>query len=164
MESSTTVIRKIRPEDNVEVARVIRKVLIEVGVPKVGSAYADKALDHMYENYHVPRADYFLVVEEGKILGCAGIAQLENYEGNVCELQKMYFLQEARGKGIGKRMIQICLDQAREYGYEKVYIETMPYMKAAQELYKKSGFEYIDAPMGNTGHFSCPVWMLKSIQ
>src|SRR5680860_1778439 len=164
MESSTIVIREIRQEENAEVAQVIRKVLIEIGVPKVGTAYADKALDHMYENYDVPRADYFLVVQEAKILGCAGIAQLENYQGNVCELQKMYFLEEARGRGIGEGMMQVCLDRARKYGYEKVYIETMPYMKAAQKLYTKSGFEYIDAPMGNTGHFSCPVWMLKSLQ
>ncbi len=164
MENGTALIRTILPSENAEVAKVIRAVLVEMGVPKVGTAYADKALDHMYENYDVPRADYFLVVETGKILGCAGIAQLENYEGNVCELQKMYFLEEARGRGIGKRMMQVCLDRAREFGYKKVYLETMPYMKAAQELYKKSGFEYIDAPMGNTGHFSCPVWMLKNSQ
>ena len=30
-----------------------------------------------------------------------------------------------------------------------------------QKLYKKAGFQYLDAPMGNTGHYSCPVWMLK---
>lgn len=163
METSTTVIRGIRPEDNAEVAQVIRRILVEIGVPKVGTAYADEALDRMYENYNTPRAAYFLIIEENMILGCAGIAQLENYEGNVCELQKMYFLQEARGRGLGAQMMQVCLEHAKEYGYEKVYLETMPYMKAAQKLYKASGFEYIDAPMGDTGHFSCPVWMLKSI-
>jgi len=47
MESSTTVIWEIRPEENAEVAQVIRKVLIEIGVPKVGTAYADGALEHM---------------------------------------------------------------------------------------------------------------------
>lgn len=164
MESSTIVIREIRPEDNANVAQVIRKVLIEIGVPKIGTAYADEALDRMYENYNVPRADYFLVIEDEKILGCAGIAQLENYEGNVCELQKMYFLKEARGRGLGAQMMQVCLDRTKEYGYEKVYLETMPYMKSAQNLYKKSGFEYIDSPMGDTGHYSCKVWMLKDIQ
>ena len=78
-----------------------------------------------------------------------------------CELQKMYFLPEARGKGLGTKMMQVCLNRAREFGYEKVYIETMPYMKAAQKLYQKSGFEYIDAPMGDTGHGACQVWMLE---
>ncbi|ASV31959.1 GNAT family N-acetyltransferase [Maribacter cobaltidurans] len=156
-------IREINPGDNEEVARVVREVLVEMGVPKVGTAYADKALDYMYEKYDVPKATYFVIDDGGNIIGCAGVAQLENYEGNVCELQKMYFLKEARGRGLGAKMMEVCLDRAREFGYEKCYLETMPYMKDAQKLYKKSGFEYIDAPMGNTGHYSCPVWMLKTL-
>lgn len=156
----TAIIREIQQEDNAEVARVVREVLVEMGVPKVGTAYADKALNIMYETYNVPKATYFVVEDKGKIIGCCGVAQLENYKGNVCELQKMYFLGETRGRGLGAKMMQACLNRARKYGFEKCYLETMPYMKAAQKLYKKTGFEYIDAPMGNTGHFSCPVWML----
>lgn len=156
-------IREIKPEDNEQVAKVIRKVLEDMGVPKVGTAYADKALDDMYAEYDVPKATYFVVEHDGKIIGCAGIAQLQNFEGNVCELQKMYFLEEARGKGIGSEMIQVCLQRAKEYRFDACYLETMPYMEAAQKLYKKNGFEYIDAPLGNTGHYSCPVWMLKKL-
>lgn len=158
-----TTIREIKPEDNEEVARVIRKVLEDLGVPKVGTAYADKALDQMFGNYDVPKADYFVAEENGRIIGCSGIAQLENYDGNVCELQKMYFLEEARGKGLGYKMINVCLKRAKEYGYEHCYLETMPFMEEAQKLYLKIGFRYISAPMGNTGHYSCPVWMLKSL-
>ncbi|RPG29213.1 MAG: GNAT family N-acetyltransferase [Muricauda sp. TMED12] len=158
-----TVIREITPEDNAQVAQVIRKVFEDMGVPKVGTAYADKALDDMYSNYNVPKAAYFVVEHDGKVIGCAGVAQLDNYEGNVCELQKMYFLEEARGKGLGAKMIEACLEKAKEFGFEACYLETMPYMEAAQKLYKKNGFEYIDAPMGNTGHYSCPVWMLKKL-
>lgn len=160
---SNAIIREISPKDNRSVAAVIRKVLVDLGVPKVGTAYADKALDHLFENYDMPRATYF-VVEDGKqILGCAGIAPLENHEGNVCELQKMYFLEEARGRGLGAKMMQLCLDRAREYGFEKCYLETMPYMEDAQKLYLKTGFRYIDAPMGDTGHYSCTVWMLLDL-
>ncbi|NJB70538.1 putative acetyltransferase [Saonia flava] len=159
----TATIREIQQRDNAEVAKVVREVLVEMGVPKVGTAYADKALDIMYETYDVPKAAYFVVEDKGEIIGCCGVAQLENYDGNICELQKMYFLKEARGRGLGAKMINICLQRAMEYGYEKCYLETMPYMKEAQKLYQKSGFEYIDAPMGDTGHFSCPVWMLKTL-
>jgi len=155
--------REILSNDNAEVAVVIRKVLIDLGVPKVGTAYADKALDHMFENYDKPRATYFVVENQGRIIGCAGVAQLENYQGNVCELQKMYFMKVARGRGIGSKMMNKCLNRAKEYGFEQCYLETMPYMASAQKLYKKTGFEYIEAPMGNTGHFSCPVWMLKQL-
>jgi len=157
---SKPIIRPIEKADNEQVATVIRKVLIELGVPKVGTAYADAALDMMYETYDRPKARYFVVEDQGTLIGCAGIAQLDNYDGNVCELQKMYFLEEARGKGIGTQMMQTCLDTARDFGYEQCYIETMPYMKAAQKLYTRTGFRYIDGPMGDTGHFSCPVHML----
>ncbi|TXN35439.1 GNAT family N-acetyltransferase [Flagellimonas hymeniacidonis] len=157
------VIREITPDDNAQVAQVVRKVLLEMGVPKIGTAYADKALDDMYGAYNTAKATYFVVEDNGQIIGCAGIAQLDNYEGNVCELQKMYLLEETRGRGLGSKMITVCLEKAKSYGFEQCYLETMPYMKAAQKLYKKNGFEYIDAPMGDTGHYSCPVWMLKKL-
>ncbi|WP_291864275.1 GNAT family N-acetyltransferase [Maribacter sp.] len=160
---NTTFIREIEEKDNAEVATVIRKVLIDLGVPKVGTAYADKALDSMFENYKVPKATYFVVEQDGAIIGCAGVAQLENYEGNVCELQKMYFLEEARGKGLGAMMIRTCLEKGKEYGFDKCYLETMPYMKAAQKLYLKTGFTYLEDKMGDTGHYSCPVWMIKDL-
>lgn len=157
---SKPIIRPIQKADNEQVAAMIRKILVDIGVPKVGTAYADVSLDMMFETYDHPKAMYFVVESEGKIIGAAGVAHLDNYEGNVCELQKMYFLEEARGKGLGNEMMQVCLDKAREFGYEQCYLETMPYMKAAQKLYQRTGFEYIDGPMGNTGHFSCPVHML----
>lgn len=156
-------IRHIQHSDNEALASVIRTVLVDLGVPKVGTAYADKALDCMYENYQSANHAYFVIVEEGKILGGAGIAPLQEYQGPVCELQKMYFLSDIRGKGLGSKMIEKCLSQARDFGFEQCYIETMPYMKAAQKLYQKMGFKYIDGPMGNTGHFSCPVHMILDL-
>lgn len=157
------IIRPIQKSDNKQVAQVVRKVLVALGVPKVGTAYADKALDEMFEAYDRPKAEYFVIDDDGVILGCAGVSQLENYEGNVCELQKMYFLEEARGRGLGTEMMRVCLDQARAFGFEQCYIETMPYMKAAQKLYVRTGFQYIDGPLGDTGHFSCPVHMIYDL-
>ena len=112
-----TVIREIKPEDNAQVAQVIRKVFEDMGVPKVGTAYEDKALDDMYAHYNKPKATYFVVEHKGRIIGCAGVAQLDNYDGNVCELQKMYFLEEARGKGLGAKVIEACLNKAKEFGF-----------------------------------------------
>lgn len=159
----TPIIRLIEKKDNSQIAKVIRSVLEDFNVPKVGTAYADKSLDCMFETYHKPKTVYFVVEENDKIIGGAGVAKLDNFEGNVCELQKMYFLPEARGRGIGMQMMEFCLAKAREFGYEKIYLETMEYMTHAQKLYKQAGFEYIDSAMGNTGHYSCPVHMLKNL-
>lgn len=157
------IIRPIQKKDNPAVAQLIRSVLLELNVAKTGTVYEDVSLDCMYETYNQPKAAYFVVEENNTLLGGAGVAQLANYDGNVCELQKMYYLPASRGRGIGTQMMQRCLEAAKNFGYEGCYLETMPYMKAAQKLYTRSGFEYIDAPLGDTGHFSCPVHMLKKL-
>lgn len=156
-------IRVIQKKDNPTIAQVIREVLIALNVPKVGTAYADPHLDYLFETYLVPRSVYFVVENNGKIMGGAGIMQLENSDENTCELQKMYFHPEARGLGLGTQLMEKCLQSARDFGFENCYLETMPYMKAAQKLYTKSGFEYLEAPRGATGHSSCPVWMLHKL-
>lgn len=157
------IIREITQKDNAEVAAVIRNVLIEHNVPKVGTAYADVSLDCMFETYRESGSLYFVAEVNGKIAGGAGIAPLQNGPEDVCELQKMYFLPELRGTGTGSNMMEKCLAFAAGAGYTQCYLETMPYMEAAQKLYRKSGFEYLEAPMGDTGHSSCPVWMIKTL-
>ena len=156
-------IREIQLKDNPKIAKVIRKILIEFGVPKVGTAYADKILDTLYEAYDTEKAIYYVIEKEGEIFGGAGIKQLDNYDGNVCELQKMYFLPEARGIGLGSKMMETCLQKAKEFGFEQCYLETLPYMEDARKLYRKAGFKDLDAPMGDTGHYSCNLWMLKEL-
>ena len=154
-------IREIQIQDNQQIAAVIRNVLIELNVPKVGTAYADPQLDFMFETYSEVKSAYFVIENDGKILGGAGVKQLENKDTNTCELQKMYVLSEARNLGLGAKLMQNCLQKAIKFGFESCYLETMPYMEAAQELYRKVGFDYICSPLGNTGHTSCPIWMLK---
>ncbi|SDB43674.1 putative acetyltransferase [Flavobacteriaceae bacterium MAR_2010_188] len=156
-------IRPIKANDNEKLAAVIRSVLLEMGMPKVGTAYADKSLDHMFETYQEKGKSYFVVEEDVKILGGGGVAPLDNFEGNVCELQKMYFLPEARGRGVGFKLLELCLDKARNLGYEQCYLETMPYMESARKLYQKYGFNNIDKPMGDTGHHACQIWMIKDL-
>jgi putative acetyltransferase len=157
------IIRELHIDDNQYLAEVIRAVLIEFGVPKVGTAYEDKALDRMYETYNSDKASYFVVIRGREILGGAGIMQLQNSEENICELQKMYFAPEARGKNLGLQMMETCLQKALEFGYEKCYLETLPYMEGARKLYNKVGFTSLDAPLGDTGHYSCTMWMLKTL-
>jgi putative acetyltransferase len=75
----------------------------------------------------------------------------------------MYLAPEARGKGLGKQLIEKCLAFAASYGYKQVYIETMPELQKAMSVYEKFGFHYLDGPMGDTGHYGCSVWMLKDL-
>jgi putative acetyltransferase len=60
-------------------------------------------------------------------------------------------------------MIVKLLELAKNFGFSLCYLETMLSMHAAQKMYVANGFSYINAPMANTGHYSCPVWMTKSL-
>lgn len=156
-------IRKIEAKDNADLALIIRNIFEELNAPKEGTAYADPYLDKLSEVYQAENEIYFVVEVNGEVKGGAGIAPLANDNSGICELQKMYFTLEIRGLGIAQDLLQKCLDFAKEMGYKKCYLETLPYMEAAQKLYKKFDFEYINAPIGDTGHSSCHVFMLKDL-
>ena len=156
-------IRPIEPQDNPFVEALIKSVFDELSLPKTGTAYEDLSLKTMFENYNRENSMYFVLEKEGKIIGGAGIAVLENSLNDICELQKMYFAPEARGLGLGAQLMEICLKKAKTFGFTACYLETLPEMKAAQKLYVKSGFDYLCQPLGTTGHTSCPVWMLKKL-
>ncbi|MDP5000655.1 MAG: GNAT family N-acetyltransferase [Flavobacterium sp.] len=157
------LIREIQQKDNESIAKVIRNIFHELDAPKVGTAYADPILDTLYEVYQESRSVYYVVENEGKVVGGCGVAPLENGDATVCELQKMYFAPEIRGTGYAEKIIEMCLEFAKTEGFEICYLETLSFMTAAQKLYKRIGFENIDGPMGNTGHNSCEVWMTKKL-
>lgn len=156
-------IRLIQPEDDPQIGQLIRTVLEEFNVPKVGTAYADPSLDGMFQAYQKDNTQYFILTDGRNICGGGGIAPLENYLDPYCELQKMYFDKRVRGMGYGRKLMDLCLSFAQACGYSYCYLETMDYMTQAQKLYQQSGFEYIDGPLGDTGHHACGVRMLKTL-
>ncbi len=125
------------------------------GAEGPGYAINDPEVDAMSIAYTQPRAAYFVVEADGEVRGGGGVAQLTGAADEVCELRKMYFLPELRGLGAGSALMQRCLDAARSFGYRRCYLETLHGMHAAQRLYERNGFARLDAPIGNTGHFSC---------
>lgn len=158
-------LRPIKEQDNAAIAAIIRAVFVELDAPREGSAYADPSLDCMYQHYQAEsRAAYFVAEMEGRIIAGCGVGPLSGEPSHVCELQKMYMTPECRGWGIGAHLVQACLEQAKQFAYTHCYLETLPNMKAAQALYVKFGFRYLDRPMGNTGHSNCPVWMLLDLE
>ncbi len=156
-------IRQIIPEDNKAIANVIRTTLKEFGADKPGTVYYDPTTDDLYALFQTAGAVYHVAEMEGEIVGGGGIFHSAGLPKDTCELVKMYLLKKARGLGLGKLLIQKSLGFAKEAGYKNVYLETMPELKQALNTYEKFGFKYINAPMGNTGHFGCDLWMLKEL-
>jgi putative acetyltransferase len=149
------MVRLIGPSDNPHVASIIRTVMPEFGANRKGFAIHDEEVDNMFGAYAKTGCAFYVCELDGKILGVGGIAPLQGGEDDTCELRKMYFLPEGRGKGLGKILLQTCLGAARELHYKYCYLETFNTMKSAIKLYEKNGFKKIPGPLGNTGHFAC---------
>lgn len=73
-----------------------------------------------------------------------GGAAIRAYEGDVVELKRVFVRDEARGQGIGTRLVSELLKLAKEAGYKKMILETGHLLKESCHVYRKLGFEAIE--------------------
>jgi len=156
-------IRTILPADNQALAAIVRNTLTEFGVNKPGTVFDDPTTDHLFELFQQPNSIYFVAERNDEIVGGAGIYPSNGLPPGVCELVKMYLIPSVRGMGLGQQLIKQCIEFARSAGYNQVYLESFPELQKALRVYEKFGFEYLDGPMGNTGHYACDRWMLLKV-
>ncbi|MBJ6146246.1 GNAT family N-acetyltransferase [Hymenobacter sp. BT559] len=160
----TITIRPIAPGDNAALARAVRDTLSEFGAAKPGTAYYDEATDHLYELFsQTPRSAYFVAELDGEVLGGGGIFPTQGLPADTVELVKLYLLPAGRGRGVGKALIMECFDAARAAGYARLYLETTDELTQAIPLYERLGFSYLPAPLGDSGHFGCQIWMIRAV-
>ncbi len=156
-------IRTIIPEDNLVLAKIIRASLEEFGANKPGTVYFDSSTDHLSEVFKEPKSIYFVCIENNIVVGGAGIFPTKGLPTDTCELVKMYLDAGARGKSYASLLLQKCFDFAVSYGYQNIYLETLPELSKAVHIYEKYGFQYLNTPLGSSGHFGCDIRMLKTL-
>jgi putative acetyltransferase len=156
-------IRPIEHKDNVDLATVIRATLTEFGANKPGTVYFDPTTDALFELFRTPGSFYFIATIDNKVVGGCGIYPTENLPTGTCELVKLYLQTNARGTGLGKQLMEKAMHWAKEYGYNQIYLESMPELSKAVSIYEKVGFKRIDHPLGNSGHCGCDIWMTKEL-
>jgi putative acetyltransferase len=161
--STDIQIRPIAPNDNVALAKVIRDTLTEFGANKPGTVYFDPTTDALYELFRTPGAVYFVATIDNSLVGGCGIYPTENLPNGTCELVKLYLKTEARGTGLGKKLLEISMQWAKDNGYTQVYLESMPELDKAVSIYEKMGFKRNQQPLGNSGHCGCDIWMTKQL-
>ncbi|MBX0333050.1 GNAT family N-acetyltransferase [Pontibacter sp. HSC-14F20] len=156
-------IRPIQPSDNEPLATLIRKVFREFKIDKPGTVYTDPTTDALYELFQQSGSAYIVAEENGTILGGCGVYPTEGLPAGCAELVKFYLAAEARGKGIGNKLMQQSIATARVLGYKQLYLESFPELAKAVSMYEKAGFRPLPHALGNSGHFSCNIWMLKEL-
>lgn len=163
MNSTAFNIRPIAAGDNAAIAQVIRETLEEFGANHPGTVYDDPTTDALYELFCTPQSAYWVVERGNQLYGGGGIFPTAGLPVGTCELVKLYLRPTARGKGIGRKLIEKCHLQALAYGFQQVYLETMPELTMAVPLYEKLGYAYLPGPMGQSGHYGCAIHMLRSL-
>ena len=96
--------------------------------------------------------------EEGEAIGCVGLIALA--DGGF-EVAKMTVTEQARGTGLGKALMQACIDKARSLGAPRLYLETNSSLAPALGLYRAMGF--VDLPARDTPYARCNVWMERKV-
>jgi len=157
------LIRTIEPGDDKALAKIIRDTLTEFKANKPGTVYYDETTDHLSEVFKANRSIYFVAEMDEEIVGGSGIYPTANLPEGTCELVKLYLSPGGRGKGLGKLLMEKCITAAKEMGYKKIYLETMPELTIAIPMYERLGFTYLPAAQGSSGHTGCDVWMIKEL-
>lgn len=160
---SAITISNILPKHNAPLAAIIRSGLTEFRANKPGTVYYDPTTDALSEVFKTPGSTYFVAEQNGLLLGGCGIFPTANLPAFTCELVKLYLNPAARGKGLGKLLMEKSMAAAKEMGYTAIYLETMPELTIAVPLYEKLGFTYLPGPLGNSGHDGCSIWMIKNL-
>lgn len=158
-------IRLMRASDNLQVAKIIQTVMPEFDCVGPGYSIEDPEVKDMYTAYSAENACFYVIVnKDDEPVGCGGVAPLAGGNEAVCELKKMYFLPAARGLGMGRKLMNILIDEAKQKGFKQVYLETVERMTSANALYNKMGFRLLENQQGCTGHSGCDSFYILDLK
>jgi Acetyltransferases len=157
-------IQRIQEADNTAIAGLIREVLTEFDANKPGTVFTDPTTDDLFTLFQREKSQYFIAKENGIIVGGCGIYPTQGLPEGCIELVKLYVAKSHRSVGLGKQLMEKSIEAAMSEGYREIYLETLPELHIAVGLYEHLGFEYLDKPYGDSGHFACDLWMRKIIR
>jgi carbonic anhydrase len=92
--------------------------------------------------YSAPRGRLFYAEQNGRPAGCVGIRP---FAEGVCEMKRLYVHPELRGQNIGRALALAGIHAARELGYRRMLVDTLPAMRIALRLYRELGFTEVPA-------------------
>lgn len=131
------IIRKIIAKDIEKVKSLFTEYQEYLGISLCFQDF-QKELDELPGKYAEPEGSIWIAEKSGVEIGCVALRKIE--EG-VCEMKRLYVKPEFHGLGIGRKLIEICLSEAKLKGYLKMKLDTLKRLETAVKSYQKFGFE-----------------------
>lgn len=136
------------PEDFAAARRLFEEYQAWLGVDLCFQGFAAE-LDALATMYGPPRGRLLLAKTAADaagappdgVAGCIGLRPLDT---DRCEMKRLYVRADQQGGGLGKRLIEALLAEAKTIGYRRMVLDTLPQMRAAQHLYVTFGFRDIE--------------------
>ena len=141
MTIESRVIRAKTPRDWEQARVLIEEYAAGLGVDLCFQNF-DEEIEHLASHYGPPRGALLLAFDGDDAIGCVG---LRSYDETTGEIKRLYVAPAARGRALGRTLATAVIATAREHGYQRLVLDTLPSMQAAQALYASLGFRAIDA-------------------
>src|SRR5579863_7419994 len=133
-------ITEVKTPEHVETARnLFREYADSLGFD-ISFQNFEKELAELPGDYAPPKGRLYLAFERTRPAGCIALRKLTHDD---CEMKRFYVCPLFRGKGVGKRLATLIIAEAREIGYRRMLLDTVPAMKRAITLYRALGFKPI---------------------
>lgn len=147
-------IRKLHKNDIPQLIYLIKNIWAEFGFDSnhPNAAHFHEELHGIYESFSINKSGYFVLLKDKRVMGGGGFGPLVGGNTNTCEIKGMYLSPQLRGLGLGASLLEKIIEEGKNKGYKKYYLETMDFMHGANALYGKFGFKKLEKPLGNTGH------------
>jgi putative acetyltransferase len=88
--------------------------------------------------YGPPKGSLALARDGDRYAGCVALREFKGTDG---EMKRLYVRKEFRGSGIGRLLVEASIAKARDLGYQRIVLDTLPGMLEALSLYRSLGFE-----------------------
>ena len=107
--------------------------------------YGDELKD-LNKKYGLPNGRIYLAYYNYRLAGCIALKKINL---NECEMKRLYVREEFRGKKIGDILVKKIIEDAKKIGYSYMFLDTLPFLKNAINLYKKYNFYEIGSYNNN---------------
>ena len=134
-----TIVDAMAVDDGLTIRRLFEEYAASLDTDLCFQGFAEE-LAGLPGDYAPPQGRLLLALEDGQTAGCIALRPLER---GVCEMKRLYVRPAFRASGIGRVLVDRVMQEARNAGYQRMRLDTLPSMKSAQALYRRLGFQEI---------------------